>query len=217
MLRAEHREREDQSSTDRWDELALDEWTMRPVKKPGIALLCAVVVMTAIGVATLVQNPAVRMPGSTAGRDVETSGASGSSKGQAATIERVVDGDTVVVQLDGASERVRMLNIDTPESVKPNADVECLGPEASIFLTDILPAGTPITLQYDVERRDRYDRLLAAIFTSDGVFVNAQVAAAGYADVVVFGANDRFEPDIREAVEAARASGLGLWAVPLRC
>ena len=192
---------------------------MRPVKKSGIALvaLCAVVVIIAIGVTTLVQNPAIRMPGSTAAGDSETSGASGSSKGQAATIERVVDGDTVVVLLDGAAERVRMLNIDTPESVKPNANVECLGLEASVFLTDILPVGTPITLQYDVERRDRYDRLLAAIFTSDGVFVNAQVAAAGYADVVVFGANDRFEPDIREAVEAARASGLGLWAVPLRC
>ena len=192
---------------------------MRPVKKSGttVMALCAVVVMIVIGVATLVQNTEVSLPGSSALGDDETSGALDSSEGQAATIERVVDGDTVVVQLDGMSERVRMLNIDTPESVDPNASVECLGPEASAFLTDILPAGTPITLEYDLERRDRYDRLLAAIFTSDGVFVNAQVAAAGYADVVVFGANDRFEPDIREAVEAARASGLGLWAEPLRC
>ena len=73
------------------------------------------------------------------------------------------------------------------------------------------------SLAFDVERRDRYDRLLAAVFTPDGTLVNAQVAAAGFADVVVFGANDRFEPDIRAAVERARDAGLGIWASAASC
>ena len=135
----------------------------------------------------------------------------------AASVERVVDGDTIVVVLDGTSQRVRLLNIDTPESVDPDREVECLGPEAADYLEGLLPAGSEVTLAFDVERRDRYDRLLAAVFTPDGTLVNAQVAAAGFADVVVFGANDRFEPDIRAAVERAQDAGLGIWASAASC
>ena len=135
----------------------------------------------------------------------------------AASVERVVDGDTIVVVLDGTSERVRLLNIDTPESVDPDREVECLGPEAADYLEGLLPVGLEVTLAFDIERRDRYDRLLAAVFTPDGTLVNAQVAAAGFADVVVFGANDRFEPDIRAAVERAQDAGLGIWASAASC
>lgn len=131
---------------------------------------------------------------------------------RAATIERVVDGDTVIVQLDGTSTRVRLLNIDTPESVKPDSPVECLGPETSAFLTQLLPAGTPVTLQFDLELYDQYDRMLAGLVTTDGSFVNATIARAGLAESVTYSTNDRFTAEVDAAVAEARSAGVGLWS-----
>ena len=131
---------------------------------------------------------------------------------QAGTVERVVDGDTIVVQVGGVAERVRLLNIDTPESVKPDSPVECLGPEASAFLTALLPAGTPVTLEFDRELRDRYDRMLAGVRTADGSLVNAAIARAGFAEPLEIGGNDRFTPDVTDAVAEAQGAAVGLWS-----
>lgn len=64
-----------------------------------------------------------------------------------AVVDRVVDGDTVDVRFDGRLERVRLLNVDTPETVDPDRPVECLGEEATEFLTELLPPGTEVTLE----------------------------------------------------------------------
>ena len=66
-----------------------------------------------------------------------------------ATVVRVVDGDTIDVTVDGTEERVRLIGIDTPETVKPNTPVECFGPEASAHTKELLPAGTPVYLERD--------------------------------------------------------------------
>src|SRR3954451_24306016 len=77
-----------------------------------------------------------------------------------ATIVRVIDGDTVDVTIGGRDEHVRLIGIDTPETKKPNTPIQCYGPEASAFTEELLPPGTPVRVERDVEARDDYGRLL---------------------------------------------------------
>ena len=82
----------------------------------------------------------------------------------AATVVRAVDGDTLVVTLaTGGTETVRLIGVDTPETVAPRRPVECFGPEAAAALAALVPPGTEVRLSRDVEPRDRYDRLLAYV------------------------------------------------------
>jgi micrococcal nuclease len=130
-----------------------------------------------------------------------------------ATVVRVVDGDTLVVEVDGAEERVRLIGIDTPESVKRGSPVECFGKEASRHTAELLPEGTPIRLVLDVEPRDRYERLLAYVYrASDGLFVNLALAADGYAGLMTYPPNVAHVDELRRAVADARAAGVGLWS-----
>lgn len=135
----------------------------------------------------------------------------GTPSGTAAEIVRVVDGDTVIVRIDGERERLRLLNIDTPESVAEDQPVECLGPEAADFTADLLPEGSEVTLAFDEERTDRYGRLLAAVYTADGRNASVEIARAGLAYPVTVPPNDRFRPAIDAAVAEARNSERGLW------
>ena len=130
-----------------------------------------------------------------------------------ATVERVVDGDTVVVDIDGQRETVRLIGIDTPETVKPNSPVECFGPEASAATKGLLPEGTPVRLERDVEARDDYDRLLVYLHrATDGMFVNLELVRSGYATLLTFPPNVAHVDEFVAAAEAARTEGLGLWS-----
>ena len=71
----------------------------------------------------------------------------------------MIDGDTIDVRYDGRTHRVRLLNIDTPETKDPNEVVECLGPEATEKLESLLNEGDQVRLEYDVERKFREARL----------------------------------------------------------
>lgn len=129
------------------------------------------------------------------------------------SVVRVVDGDTIVVRLDGVDERVRLIGIDTPETVDPRTPVECFGKEASNRLTSLLPEGTPVRLVRDVEARDRFDRLLAYVYRADdGTFVNLAMAEDGYADVATFPPNVAHAEELLAAVARARSEGRGLWS-----
>ncbi len=129
-----------------------------------------------------------------------------------ATVERVVDGDTIVVRIDGGRERVRLIGVDTPESVKPDTPAECFGAEASAFTAALLPEGTPVLLERDVEPRDDYDRLLAYVHRAeDALFVNLELVSAGYAHVLTFPPNVAHTDAFVAAARAARAAGAGLW------
>lgn len=130
-----------------------------------------------------------------------------------ATIEEVVDGDTIVVESRGDRERVRMIGIDTPETVHPTKPVECFGPEASAHTKEALPKGTPVLLVRDVEARDRYGRLLAYVYrTSDGLFVNLDLVLRGYATSYKFPPNDTLYTQFARAEAIARSSGSGMWS-----
>lgn len=129
-----------------------------------------------------------------------------------AVVLHVVDGDTIDVAVDNGDERVRLLGIDTPESVDPNRPQQCYGAEATAALETILPPGTTVLLVRDIEPRDRFGRLLAYVYrTDDGLFVNHQLVADGHADVLIIDPNDAHERDLRAARAVARAADAGLW------
>ena len=129
-----------------------------------------------------------------------------------AVIDHVVDGDTVDVRIDGRTERVRLIGINTPETKDPRRPVECYGPEASALTSLLLPAGTGVRLERDVEARDDYGRLLAYVRRSDGLFVNLELARQGAAVVLSIRPNTAFAAVIAAAADEARRAGRGLWA-----
>ena len=131
-----------------------------------------------------------------------------------ATVVSVVDGDTLVAEIDGKQERVRLIGIDTPESVALDRPVECYGKEASDRIEDLLPPGTPIRLERDIEARDRYERLLAYVYRAeDGLHVNLDQVARGYAEAMPYPPNTALQADFNAAERQARAAASGLWAV----
>lgn len=130
-----------------------------------------------------------------------------------AEVVRVVDGDTVVVRLAGREEPVRLIGIDTPESVDPRSPVECFGRQASERTAALLPEGTAVRLVRDVEARDRYDRLLAYVYRAeDDTFVNLTLVEEGFASVATFPPNVAHTSDFQVAAARARDAGLGLWS-----
>jgi micrococcal nuclease len=130
-----------------------------------------------------------------------------------ATVERVVDGDTIIVHIGGRRERVRLIGIDTPESVKPNTPVQCFAIEASNRTKALLPPGTPVRLVADVEQRDKYKRLLAYVYrVKDNLFVNLSLAHDGYAQPYTFPPDVAHTNELVSAAADARNAGRGLWS-----
>ncbi len=128
-----------------------------------------------------------------------------------ARVERVVDGDTVVVRMGGRRERVRYIGIDTPESVKPDTPVQCFAETAS-HENDRLVGGRAVRLVFDREARDLYGRLLAYVYrASDGLFVNRELVRHGYARTLVRYPNVAHEREFALLLGLARRRALGLW------
>ena len=124
----------------------------------------------------------------------------------AQVVERVVDGDTIIVRDVG---RVRLIGVDTPETVHPGRPVEFFGREASAF-TKRLVDGKRVRLEYDQQRTDRYGRTLAYVHLADGTFVNAEIIRRGYGHAYTrfpFKYLERFRGLERDA----RRAGRGLW------
>ena len=129
-----------------------------------------------------------------------------------ATVVHVVDGDTVVARVQGRDEHVRLIGIDTPETVDPDRPVMCWGPEASAETHRLLPDGTAVRLVRDVEGRDAYGRLLAYVYRADdGTFVNLALARGGFADVLAIAPNTAHGDELRAAVADAKQARRGLW------
>ncbi|MDQ2648270.1 MAG: thermonuclease family protein [Actinomycetota bacterium] len=131
-----------------------------------------------------------------------------------AVVDHPVDGDTIVVRIDGARESVRLIGIDTPESVARERPVECFGVEAKHRTAELLPAGTRVRLERDIEARDQYGRLLAYVHrVEDGVFVNLLLVEEGYAEAFPYRPNTAHQADFDRAEADARAGQRGLWPV----
>jgi micrococcal nuclease len=136
-------------------------------------------------------------------------GREGSGATDSAQATRVVDGDTVEVRLDGRLEKVRLIGIDTPESVKPGTPVECYAKAASAETKRLLE-GRRVELRFDAERRDRYGRLLAYVYR-DGLFVNAELVKRGYARTLTIPPNVAHADLFVRLAREARQGGRGLW------
>jgi micrococcal nuclease len=124
-------------------------------------------------------------------------------------VSRVVDGDTIEVRLGGRVEDVRLIGVDTPETVKPGTPVQCFGPRASHFTKRLL-SGRRVRLVFGVERRDVYRRLLAYVYLGRR-FVNPILVRRGLARSLTIPPNDRFAPRFRRLELAAARAGRGLW------
>lgn len=130
-----------------------------------------------------------------------------------AVVERIVDGDTLVAKVGKRSETVRLIGIDTPETMAPTRPVQCFGREASLYLEALLPAGTEITLVRDAEARDTYDRMLGyAVRSHDGLFVNLELVATGHAAVLNYPPNDHYAEVFARVEAEAVTAGRGLWS-----
>jgi micrococcal nuclease len=127
-------------------------------------------------------------------------------------VVRVVDGDTVRVRLEGRSEPVRYIGIDTPESQKPDTPVQCFARRAEAENARLV-ARERVRLVFDVERRDRFGRLLAYVYrVRDGVFVNAALVRGGFARTLTIPPNVRFAEHFAALAADARRAGRGLWS-----
>jgi micrococcal nuclease len=181
----------------------------------GLLLLVLVLVLVA-GCEGLVED----VGGGAAGRapaDLATSGAERAAwpdpPGDAvpARVQRVSDGDTFVADVKGRRERVRVIGVDTPESVAPNRPDEPFGEEASDFAKHHLD-GETVRLAGDAEPRDRYGRMLAYVWLEDGTFWNALLVAEGYAQQLTIPPNVTYAGLFRRLAAEARQGDRGLWA-----
>lgn len=125
----------------------------------------------------------------------------------------VIDGDTVIIRFPtGVEEPVRLLGVDTPETVDPNRPEQCFGAEASAHVRDLLPVGTAVALERDVEARDHFGRLLAYITRVDNsVFVNLDLVRAGLADVTFYEPNTALQSQFEHELTTAKTQRIGLW------
>lgn len=127
---------------------------------------------------------------------------------QKSMVARVIDGDTIELE-DG--RKVRLIGVDTPETVHPQKEVEYYGKEASDFTKSMLE-GKEVYLEYDVQLTDRYGRTLAYVWLEGGTFFNELLLLEGYAQVVTFPPNVKYVERFLEAQKKAREAGKGLWS-----
>lgn len=142
---------------------------------------------------------------------------------ESAVVTRIVDGDTIEVEVTGTSPgpgageaavgesyTVRLVGIDTPESVKPGSPVECFGKEASAAATALLE-GAEVRLVKDVEETDRFDRLLRYVYLGEEM-ANARLVVNGYASAFTYPPNVRHSDLFVQLERQARDNNRGLWS-----
>ena len=127
------------------------------------------------------------------------------------TVKRFVDGDTIAVDMNGTTETIRFIGIDTPETHKPNSPVQCYGPAAAAYTRNRIGAQR-IRLVSDSlsTNRDRYNRLLRYVYLTDGTNLNQELVAKGYAFAYLsfpFTKSD----DFAAAQQSAQDGHKGLW------
>lgn len=131
-------------------------------------------------------------------------------------VTKVDDGDTIEVEIDRKTERVRMIGVNTPETVDPKRPIQCYGPEASKFTKAFL-SHQSVRLERDATRpnedRDKYQRLLRYVFLADGTNVNEVLISGGFGQEYTY-QNQRYEhqAEFKAAEAEAKEQGKGLWS-----
>jgi micrococcal nuclease len=138
--------------------------------------------------------------------------ARGTPRSVLVTVEKVVDGDTVLARgLPNGTELVRLIGVDAPETGKGRTVRECFGVEAARWLTEQVPRDSRLRLAFDVGQRDRFGRILAYAYRPDGTFLNATLVSSGYAQVMTIPPNVAHADELRALERTARREGRGLW------
>lgn len=127
-------------------------------------------------------------------------------------VVRVVDGDTIIIDYNGTEERVRLIGVDTPESVHPDKEKNTkFGTTASNFSKELL-TDKYVKIELDVQERDQYRRILAYVYLDD-VMVNKILLQEGYAKVATYPPNVKYVDDFTAIQEEARNTKKGLWGL----
>lgn len=127
-------------------------------------------------------------------------------------VVKVIDGDTITVEMNSKKETVRLIGINTPETVDPRKPVECFGIEASNKAKEIL-TGKSVRLEADsiVGERDKYGRLLRYIFLEDGTNFNKMMISEGYAYEYTYNSSYKYQNEFKQAKKEAKEAKRGLW------
>lgn len=150
--------------------------------------------VTAVAIPTLSASPPPTV------EQIET----GDVTGQTAVVTRIVDGDTIDVDIEGTTYRVRYIGMDTPE-------------RGDFFYHEATEAnrqlveGQTVTMVEDVSETDRYGRLLRYVYLPDGTFVNAELVRQGYAQILTYPPDVKYQELFAQLQREAREAGLGLW------
>lgn len=142
----------------------------------------------------------------------------------AATVLRIIDGDTLEIELQGKKESVRLIGIDCPESkanqkAKKDAErsgqdlktITAMGKQATVFTKRLVKSGDRVKIEFDVQQRDKYRRLLGYVYLPDGRMLNEEVVKAGYASPATFPPNVKYEGRFLKVYREARENKRGLW------
>jgi len=141
-----------------------------------------------------------------------------------AKVISVVDGDTLKVNYKGKEESVRLIGIDAPET-RPNKKarndaqrsgedlktITAMGKEATNYAKSLVRPGDTVKMEFDAQKRDKYGRLLAYIYLSNGKMLNEEIVKAGYANLMTVPPNVKYQGRFLEAYREARESRDGLW------
>ena len=137
---------------------------------------------------------------------------------------RIIDGDTLKIEYEGKKESIRLIGVDTPES-KYNAkagrdakrskeDVKTIiemGKRATKYVKTLIKPGDTIKIEFDIQQRDRYGRLLGYVYLSNGKMLNEEIVKAGYASLMTIPPNVKYQDKFLEAYREARENNRGLW------
>lgn len=128
-------------------------------------------------------------------------------------VTKVIDGDTFHIDFNGTDEKVRLIGINTPETVDERTSVQCFGKEASTRMKELIE-GQIVRLEFDEAEgmRDIYNRLLAYVYLEDGQMINRKMIAEGYAYEYTYMTAYKYQKEFRQIQNLARSSLRGLWA-----
>lgn len=127
-------------------------------------------------------------------------------------VVKVVDGDTIKLLIDGETTTVRLIGIDTPESVHPDKSKNVPEGKLASDHTKELVEDKFVYIEYGEDPRDRYDRVLAYVYIDENTMLNAQILEDGYAEVYTLKPNNKYEEYFQNLEDEARSGNVGLWS-----
>ena len=191
---------------------------MREQYMKKVALFCLGIFLTFVSYSLVPQSQPETLPAAPQLAEVslatlEATNSSTAIPENTYPVTKVVDGDTLAVLMDGKSVTLRLIGLDTPETVDPRKPVQCFGKAASDKAKEML-AGKTVRLEYDTSQGtvDKYGRTLAYVFLPDGTFFNEYMISAGYGHEYTYKLPYKYQAAFKAAEKRAREEKRGMWA-----